>query len=504
MTSKLGALALGLILMLGACSGGDSESEPTGNALPSVDAGEDRTVVEGSTIQIDATVTDPDSEVSLLWTQISGPVIDLSDPNVEDPSFTAPEVNQVASIALRLSASDGINPVVSDVVVFTVLDGAAIVDAGFGRIVPPNSEVQLNANLAEPFDTATLAWTQLSGPAVTLDDATAEDPIFTAPDVTERQTLVFQLRADNGVDPIVTDTVSVEIWVAADATTDRTVLGDFSGIAQWRCDQDPGLDSDVTLVDLGGVTVLTANSVPRHSIGTFPNARSGPDLTAVTVSYDIINAPQKTDTATEMAQFGVSVDGVAFEREPGATFRGEGVWTYEALTPALAERTTSQAQFEWFGTDCNNGFILSSDERYRYVGLPEGLINRLGEQDGTATDMIFGGLAADGFPVYLRYAYSDPDDAGSGLSVMAASWEIRAGTRDSAPGGAFDGAFREDWEYVEGSGDLDECNGRTGVTPEFPDGTYYYVITDDYPYIPRCVFGTPDDSFERFEEEASP
>lgn len=57
-----------------------------------------------------------------------------------------------------------------------------------------------------------------------------------------------------------------------------------------------------------------------------------------------------------------------------------------------------------------------------------------------------------------------------------------------------DGTFREDWEYVEGSGDLDLCNGRFGVTPEHPNSTYHYYITDDYPYIPRCVFGTPDGS----------
>ena len=54
-----------------------------------------------------------------------------------------------------------------------------------------------------------------------------------------------------------------------------------------------------------------------------------------------------------------------------------------------------------------------------------------------------------------------------------------------APLGTFDG----DHVYVAGSGDLDDCNGRTGVTPEFPHGTYYYIITDSYPYIGRCLKG---------------
>ena len=51
------------------------------------------------------------------------------------------------------------------------------------------------------------------------------------------------------------------------------------------------------------------------------------------------------------------------------------------------------------------------------------------------------------------------------------------------------GAFTQDYEFVEGLGDLDQCNGRFGVTPEFPDGIYYYVVTDDFPFFTRCLKG---------------
>ena len=51
------------------------------------------------------------------------------------------------------------------------------------------------------------------------------------------------------------------------------------------------------------------------------------------------------------------------------------------------------------------------------------------------------------------------------------------------------GAFTQDYEYIEGLGDLDECNGRFGATPEFPDGIYYYVVTDDFPFFTRCLKG---------------
>ena len=43
---------------------------------------------------------------------------------------------------------------------------------------------------------------------------------------------------------------------------------------------------------------------------------------------------------------------------------------------------------------------------------------------------------------------------------------------------------------LAGLGDLDRCNGRTGVTPEFPNGIYYYVITSTFPFVHRCLRGS--------------
>ncbi len=44
---------------------------------------------------------------------------------------------------------------------------------------------------------------------------------------------------------------------------------------------------------------------------------------------------------------------------------------------------------------------------------------------------------------------------------------------------------------------LAECNGRSGVTPEFPDGTYYYCISAEFPFVPRTWRGQPDQSFSK-------
>ncbi|MFN7138259.1 MAG: YHYH protein [Limisphaerales bacterium] len=83
------------------------------------------------------------------------------------------------------------------------------------------------------------------------------------------------------------------------------------------------------------------------------------------------------------------------------------------------------------------------------------------------------------------------------LKNLKSSYQLKRSERPNGPGGKHDGTFVQDYEYVAGSGDLDECNGRFGVTPEFPEGTYYYVLTEDFPFIPRKFKGTPDSSFMR-------
>ena len=39
--------------------------------------------------------------------------------------------------------------------------------------------------------------------------------------------------------------------------------------------------------------------------------------------------------------------------------------------------------------------------------------------------------------------------------------------------------------------DLDECNGESHATSEYPDGIYHYHITQVEPYVLGCLRGTP-------------
>lgn len=366
-----------------------------------------------------------------------------------------------------------------------------IVDAGYGRIVPRGAAVRLNATVEG--DVAGLSWMQLAGTVVDLEDAAGTTPGFTAPDVAATETLVFELTAEDRTGSTASDRVEVEIWVPADGAADPTALGDFTDRPGWSCDVDPIVTPEVSMSEADGILTIAGSGVPAHTTGTFPNGGNPNAIATVSSAYSVPLAPVLTEIATEMAEFGVTLDGVKLERDTAESYQNAGQWRYEAITPGLALGATAAAEFSWLGTDCNNAHVQPTGA-YHYHGIPEGLANRLDEGDAP-TDMILAGWAADGHPFYIRYGYADPNDAESGLVALEASWELRSGARADGPGGAYDGTFREDWEFVEGSGDLDECGGRFGVTPEYPDGIYHYYLTDDYPYIPRCVFGTPHASF---------
>jgi hypothetical protein len=71
---------------------------------------------------------------------------------------------------------------------------------------------------------------------------------------------------------------------------------------------------------------------------------------------------------------------------------------------------------------------------------------------------------------------------------MKSSYKLKAGET------GYNGI--DDYEYMEGLGDLDVCNGHFGPTPEFPDGIYHYHSTMmngesdmGFPYFLLCYHG---------------
>jgi hypothetical protein len=250
-----------------------------------------------------------------------------------------------------------------------------------------------------------------------------------------------------------------------------------------------GTGNSVVMTTDGTYRYLVANGIPDHATGSFPNAGNPNSISAQDYTVTLPAWPQVSGTITWLrtpfsSEFGISksgygINGVPLDVTTAEFWNNEtgGTWNYEAITGGLN-----------LGIDASNAHVQPNGA-YHYHGMPTGLVDAIGK--GTAMTLV--AWAADGFPIYARYGYADPLDATSAVVQLTASYEVKSGTRPSGPGGTYDGTFTKDWEYVADSGDLDECNGRFGVTPEFPLGIYHYYITADYPFIQRCVKGTPVD-----------
>ncbi|MBT8207906.1 MAG: YHYH protein [Acidimicrobiia bacterium] len=243
----------------------------------------------------------------------------------------------------------------------------------------------------------------------------------------------------------------------------------------------------------GEYRVITSNSLPDHPIGTFPNPHNPNALRSLNREFRIPLHPRRADRPTRSSpEFGIALNGIIFDAGTGEFWtasgeRGRSEWNYDAASANNQHR---------FGVDFNHGHVQPTG-KYHYHGVPTALLeSRRADHvhDGHAQVMIQLGWAFDGFPVYAPFGPEDPNDPSSDIVELSSSYRLRQGHRPAppdGPGGAYDGTYSADYEYVEGVGDLDASNGRTGVTPEFPDGTYYYVITDAYPSVPRTWVGTP-------------
>lgn len=271
-----------------------------------------------------------------------------------------------------------------------------------------------------------------------------------------------------------TTTAGVQCAYAYDAMNTSASVNKKSTVS-WSCS--------------GTTRSMTSNGIPDHDVGTFPNPNCPNTISAQAVSASMTLTPVDKGSASKIGIVGYAFNGVKLDPSTAGTcsvsggsatcslIGNTGNWNIEAL---------GQSSFN-FGVDGNNAHVQPTGD-YHYHGMPEGVLAKLGK--GMTPTLV--GFALDGFPVYARYGYSDAKDATSAVKTMKGSYQLKASADAGRPATSTYpmGAFTQDYEYVAGSGDLDECNGRTGVTPEFPCGIYHYYITDTYPFIQRCVKGT--------------
>ena len=241
------------------------------NSPPTVDAGADREVAEGSTVNLDGTANDLDTEDALTysWSHNSTLTISLADSAALDTSFTAPNVSEDTPVEFTLRVSDG-TASVSDGVIITIQDSAntpPTVNAGPDQEVAEGSTVNLDgtADDLDTEDALTYSWSHNSTLTISLADPAALDTSFTAPNVSEDTPVEFTLRVSDGT-ASVSDGVIITIQDSANtpptvnAGPDQEVAeGSTVTLSGTASDDDPGDDLTYSWTHDSALAITFAN-----------------------------------------------------------------------------------------------------------------------------------------------------------------------------------------------------------------------------------------------------
>ncbi|SOH95338.1 YHYH protein [Monaibacterium marinum] len=242
-------------------------------------------------------------------------------------------------------------------------------------------------------------------------------------------------------------------------------------------------DAAVAITTDGQTCTIASNAVPNHDFNTvegFVNGFSEQDQAyTITATPTVAETPMPLTLGMDNAVFlnGVKLDLLA----AGCYGIGDGLFgCFDMTTPYRFDPMGAASNM--FGTDAHNAHTQTNG-LYHYHGNPLALFEQVAPD--AAPPVI--GFAADGFPIFGRYINDDGT-----IRAATTSYRLKTGTRpdgDDGPGGTYDGTYVDDWEFVEGLGDLDQCNGM------IQDGVYGYVVTATYPHVMACFTGTPDPSF---------
>ncbi len=196
---------------------------------------------------------------------------------------------------------------------------------------------------------------------------------------------------------------------------------------------------------------------------------------------DNVNRVQETSPAPRASgAIGILKNGV-FVNSPrdSVSFSGLNVWHFDSV-------------YEGDLDDCNGQIepdnLMDNYNCYNYKALPKCLCDIHDDQNHSPLL----GFAKDGFPIYGPYGYSESFNPSSQIKRLDTSYRLKqSASRLQGPdfSNYASGTFVQDYEYVSNLGDLDDHNGRSCVTPEFPNGTYAYFTTmtsgyqPAYPYV---------------------
>jgi YHYH protein/Secretion system C-terminal sorting domain len=220
---------------------------------------------------------------------------------------------------------------------------------------------------------------------------------------------------------------------------------------------------------------ISTQSIPSYNIGPWASNPNTPSAQNKIFRFKQTPTNNATHTTTPLGNIGVWSNGVGvFNAKDGMSYNNAGVWNRNAY------------YYEGISFDACLGHPAPNGGYHNHVNP-----SCLYDATNTTVHSPIIGFAFDGYPIYGAYGYASPNGTG-GIKRMVSSYALSPNTtrvNGPAVNATYpNGCFCEDYVFNAGSGDLDQYNGRTCVTPEYPLSTYAYFVTIDASGIPQYPF----------------
>ena len=277
------------------------------NQAPEAQAGADRSVNGGASVQLDGRGSlDPDGTIAdYAWVQSAGVPVILSGAATATPSFTAPVLTATSTLSFTLTVTDDRGEEASDSITVTVRGNAPpVAHAGPDQRLRGGEPVILNGSASRDPDGTirTYAWMQSEGTPVTLSGTNTAIASFTSPRVGTEEVLRFTLTVSDDKGAAASDSVQVILLPngapTANAGMDHTVNGGTLVTLDGGGSTDPeGLPLTYQWVQTAGTLVPLTD--PNTAQATFAAPYSaGPLVLEFTLTVSDDYGAQATDTVT--------------------------------------------------------------------------------------------------------------------------------------------------------------------------------------------------------------
>lgn len=192
-------------------------------------------VVEpGSSVSLASIASGGTPPYSFRWTQTGGAAVTLSDPTAQVPQFVVPDVVDTFSFTVSVTDASGADATGSVSLRSDVVAPLTVAASGPDGPVEPGQTAALAASVAGGQALFTFAWSQTSGPAVTIADPTSASTSFVMPVADEDLGFAVTVTDTRGVtasaDVVVTPTAPAPLEVTAGGPTGVVPAGQTAAL----------------------------------------------------------------------------------------------------------------------------------------------------------------------------------------------------------------------------------------------------------------------------------